>query len=365
MADNRVLDSKCPNCGAVVKWNSDLNKFNCDSCGSTFELADLKKNNNAAKDENNKNNGPVIEGFKNIELERIKEGEMDSYHCGNCGASIMTTPETVATKCPYCNNTAILKEKLESGVYPTKVIPFKKKKEDAVEGFLSLAKGKLFAPKNFHSRAHIADVSAVYVPFWLYDIDVNGNITFVSNEVRHWTSGDTAYTETKTFNTVVGGSVLYSKLPVDGSTKFDDGLMDSIEPFNYDDMVDYNHAYLSGYLAEKYDVEAEEALKRAVTRVNNTTEDEFRKRVRHGGATVVANNSHYSIKNYNFVMLPVWMVNIEFDGKFYTFAMNGDTGKVVGNIPISWGRAIGFSLLFFVIVAIVVFLGAFLIGGGI
>jgi hypothetical protein len=130
-------------------------------------------------------------------------------------------------------------------------------------------------------------------------------------------------------------------------------------------MVDYNHAYLSGFLAEKYDVEASVALDRAVKRVNNTTEDEFRKRVRHGGATVVSNNSHYSIKNYNFVMLPVWMVNIEFDGKFYTFAMNGDTGKVVGNIPISWGRAIGFSLLFFVVIALVVFLAAFLIGGGI
>lgn len=389
MADNRALDSKCPNCGNVLKWNPTAYAWKCEACDSTFSLEELqKRRNNAASSDNNvqvKKDEEVkvtedpslykekeefedhstIEGTVEVELESIKEGEMDEYHCGNCGASIMATPETVATKCPYCNNTTILKQKLDGGVFPTKIIPFKKVRKDAEEGFYNIAKGKLFAPKNFHTAAIIKDVSGVYVPFWIYDISANGDIVFRCTDSRSWTSGEYRHTEVKTFHTTVNGNVLYNKLPVDGSSHFDDGLMDSIEPFDYNELIDYNHAYLSGFLAEKYDVDQQKAFERAIARAKNSTVDTFKTRVRHQTSSAVKDKVTYKVQNVEFAMFPVWMVNIEYNGKFYTFAMNGQTGETVGNIPLSIPRVIGFTLLFFIIVAGILLGIAYMISGGI
>ncbi len=377
MADNRALDSKCPNCGNVLKWNPTAYAWKCEACDSLFTLEELQKRRNSAaatdnnvqvkKDEevtadNNQqfeDNSKVEEGVK-IELTAIKEGEMDEYHCGNCGASIMTTPETVATKCPYCNNTTILKQKLDGGVYPTKVIPFKKVRKDAEEGFYNIAKGKLFAPKDFHVASKIKDVSGVYVPFWIYDISANGDIIFSCTDTRSWTSGEYRHTEVKTFHTTINGDIKYVKLPVDGSSHFDDGLMDSIEPFDYNELKDYNHAYLSGFLAEKYDVNEQQAFARAVARAKASTIDTYGSKTRHQTETPIKDSVTYRIENVEFAMFPVWMVNIEYNGKFYTFAMNGQTGEIVGNIPISWGRVILFTSLFFIVVCAVLFL---LLGG--
>jgi hypothetical protein len=139
---------------------------------------------------------------------------------------------------------------------------------------------------------------------------------------------------------VRSGSLKFQQVPVDGSEKMDDTYMDSIEPFDYKGMVAFNTAYLSGYLAEKYDVDAEAALPRANERIKETIEDEFKKTVT-GYVTVSTESSAVQVSKgiVRYALFPVWMLNTKYKGEMYTFAMNGQTGKLIGKLPLDKGKA--------------------------
>lgn len=153
-----------------------------------------------------------------------------------------------------------------------------------------------------------------------------------------------------------GGKLNFNGVLVDGSTRFADDLMDSLEPFNYDELVEYNHAYLSGFLAEKYDVDSDKAIDRANKRVMNTAIDVMKESVLHQTRIVATNDMHVTKKDCDYILLPVWMVNVKYKNKDYTFAMNGQTGEIVGNIPIDIGKTIVISIILFAIIMTIVFL---------
>ncbi len=323
-----AADYKCPSCSAVLKYNPESNSWKCEYCGSEYRLEDLERNE------------------KKFEDLSIKETmDVDEYSCPNCGAQIVTDENTAATFCVYCGNTAIIKNRLTGMLKPTSVIPFKTTKEKAIETFLNFKKGKPFAPKEFGKKEQIEKITGVYVPFWLYDCLANGYFNGTGATVRTWTTGNYRYTKTDTYSIVREGNATFEKIPVDGSSKFDDDTMDSIEPFDYNGMVDFTPAYLSGFLAEKYDVDDKEAYKRAEYRIDNAMKSYISSTVSgYTSVTYSTQNINKDIKNIKYTLFPVWMLNIKYKDKMHLFAMNGQTGKFVGNIPIDWGK---FWLTFF------------------
>ena len=132
-----------------------------------------------------------------------------------------------------------------------------------------------------------------------------------------------------------GGTLGFEHVPVDGSTKIEDALMEAIEPFDFGEAVDFQAAYLAGYLADKYDVDSEESIKRANDRIRKSTEKAFAATVQ--GYTSVSPES-VSIRlqkgKIQYALYPVWLLNTSWNGKKYTFAMNGQTGKMTGEFPI-------------------------------
>lgn len=350
MADITALDNKCPACNAKVVWNPTEQKFKCEYCASQFTLEQMQQYNTAASLENNK----VDENFAKI---TSKDG-LDVYRCKNCGAEIIADQNTTATFCVYCGSTAILKEKIDSGIAPNYIIPFKNEKESTYDAFTKLFKGRPLTPNAFKDVNNIKKISGVYIPFWAYDIKSNGNITFHCEDVRSWNTYDYHYIETTTYSTTVDCDLDFNKVLADGSSRFPDDLMDSLEPFDYGHLVDYNHAYLSGFLAEKYDVNNDVAFTRASQRVMNTSISKARSACRHGTAVVSKNDLSIDNKKTYYILLPVWMVSIKYKNKDYIFAMNGDTGKIVGDIPISVGKTILWIFIFLIVFFLIGFLFA-------
>ena len=115
-------------------------------------------------------------------------------------------------------------------------------------------------------------------------------------------------------------------------------MMESIEPFDISQAVDFNTAYLAGYLANKYDVSAQQSQERANSRVRNTTEGAFASTVV-GYTTAVPVNTNIQLRNgkAKYALYPVWLLNTTWKGKKYTFAMNGQTGKMAGDLPMDKG----------------------------
>ena len=195
--------------------------------------------------------------------------------------------------------------------------------------------GKRLLPKIFKDQNHIDEIKGVYVPFWLFDTDVDAKVRYKATKVRTWSDSNYNYTKTSYFMVHRGGSIGFEDVPVDGSTKMADDLMESIEPFNCAEAVDFQTAYLAGYLADKYDVTAEESIDRANERVKKSTEQAFAETVI-GYETVTAENTSVQFHGgkARYALYPVWLLNTTWNGNRYTFAMNGQTGKFVGDLPV-------------------------------
>lgn len=348
---NRALDNKCPACGAPILYKPNLKKWKCDYCKSEFTLEEMKKYNNASNEKNN-----IKEEVKTEKQKEKDNTNYYEYNCKDCGAKIIADENTAATFCVYCGNTAILKEKLSGKFAPDMIIPFKNEKEKAIEAFKSLNKGRPLMPNFFNDEKNIEKIKGVYIPFWLYDVKVSGELDATSTTSTTWTVGDTVYTKTDTYRLEREGEMSFNKIPVDGSTRFDNDIMNTIEPFNYSELEEYNHAYLSGFLAEKYDVDEETSFKDAEERSLNSARDTIKDDMGMGIKTIV-NDTLASTKILTkYVLLPVWMINVKYKDKFYTFAMNGQTGEFVGNIPVDKKKAFIYGILTFIITFILVVL---------
>lgn len=352
MAKARAMDHKCPACGAPLFYVTKLAKWKCDYCDSEYTLDELKKLG-------------VIKEEKDTKEENVT---YDTYLCKDCGAEIIADENTASTFCLYCGNTAILKNKLSGEFKPDKLIPFKLVKEDAINAFKALKKGRPLLPKDFVSEKNIEKITGLYVPFWLYDITYSGNVVAKGTKVKSWTVGDTHYTQTDTYQVERDLSVGYRLVPVDGSEKFADDIMNTIEPFDYNELVDYNHAYLSGFLAEKYDVPKEKGYKIAKDRAYNSTLTEARQTMKgYSTIKITGNTLQDTMNNTKYALLPVFMVNVKYKDKYYLFAMNGQTGEFVGNMPISIGKVVAYASAIFVgviVIVMIISIVIFLLAGG-
>ncbi len=339
----KVLDNKCPSCGAAIHFKPELGLFKCDYCDSEYTAEQLKDMDKLKKEE--------VKEEKNKEKKSSDSySNYVNYNCPDCGAEIITDENTAATFCVYCGNTSIIKNRLSGEFAPKYIIPFKMEKNKAIDAFKSLRKGRPLVPKSFVSEKNIEKITGVYIPFWLYDIDVSGTVNAKATKVRTWRVGDTHYTKTDYYNVVRSGSMSYHRVPVDGSTRFNNDMMNSIEPFNYEKLIDYNHAYLSGFLAEKYDVSKDDAFNDAKNRTLNSTKDQMlSSMIGYSSKTITSNDLESVTNSTEYVLLPVWMVNVKYKDQFYLFAMNGESGKFIGNIPLDKKKALVLTIVILII----------------
>jgi len=274
------------------------------------------------------------------EWQEGEESGLRSYICKSCGGEIVGDETMGASSCPFCGNPIVLMGQFSGALRPDYVIPFKLDKKAAKEGLQKHLEGKRLLPKIFKDQNHIDEIKGVYVPFWLFDTDADASIRYRATNVRTWSDSDYNYTETSHYMVQRGGSIGFNQVPVDGSSKMADDLMESIEPFDFSEAVPFQTAYLAGYMADKYDVSAEESVERANERVKRSTEEAFADTVK-GYATVIPESSSIRLKGgtAKYALYPVWLLNTTWNGNQYTFAMNGQNGKFVGDLPVDKGAA--------------------------
>ena len=324
---------KCPCCNGAIEFDSQSQKMKCPYCDTEFEPETLASYDEALKEDGEET--PM--DWESSAGTEWQEGETEGLHiyvCESCNGEIVADETTGATFCPFCGNPVVVMKQFSGDLRPDCVIPFKLDKQAAMEALKKHCKGKLLLPKLFQDENHIEKIRGIYVPFWLFDTDAEANIRYRATRVRHWSDSDYDYTETKYYAVRRTGDIGFAHVPVDGSTKMEDALMESIEPFDFSEAVDFQTAYLSGFFADKYDVDSEQSVSRANERIRKSTEEAFAATVR-GYTTVVPEHTNIRLNNARakYALYPVWILNTQWEGKQYTFAMNGQTGKFVGNLP--------------------------------
>lgn len=334
MQTGSVLEYKCPCCGASLSFGADVQKMDCEYCGTTLEIDAVKAYSESLVTEEAQEEFTWTEEqgacFSESEQENVR-----SFVCPACGGEIMTDANTAATFCPYCENPTILPGRVSQQLKPDAVLPFKKTKEDAKAAFLALCKGKPLLPKMFTQEHRLEKITGIYVPFWLYNCGASFQGSYKGTRSHSWSDSKYHYTRTEHYLLNRASNARFRLIPMDASKKMDDAIMESIEPFDFSQMADFEMAYLSGYFADKYDVESEAGKGRVKERVSATMNEQLAYSFS-GYSGVIPTSQQLSVEHTEakYVLLPVWMLHTRYQDKTYVFAMNGQTGKMTGTFPI-------------------------------
>ena len=328
---SELQEFKCPNCESSITFDSNLQKMKCPYCDAEFAVASLRSylNDSQEPKQDDMNWGNDSGTWQEDELSGLR-----AYVCHSCGGEILTGEHTVATSCPFCDNPVVMKELVAGDWRPAAVIPFILDKEAAKTALREHYGGKRFLPKAFKNENHIDEIQGIYVPFWFFDADANTSITYHTTRDECWSDSTYHYTRTKHYRVIRKGTVRFRNVPVDGSSKLDDRLMESIEPFRMEGAVNFETAYLAGYLADKYDVNREYTRVRANARIKTSALKSLRSDL-YGYTTSEEVSAVVQMENsrFRYVLCPVWLLNTTWREKKYTFAMNGQTGKLAGDLP--------------------------------
>ncbi len=260
--------------------------------------------------------------------------EVVGYTCTNCGAQVVTDKLTVATSCQYCGSSVVVDQRLTGGMKPGFVIPFKVKAEDLPQKLTDFYAERPLLPDNFFYDNQVGEVQGIYVPFWLYDGTVKGSARYEGTDTRVYVMGKYDVTETDFFHCDRAGTMSFDNIPVDASERIDDDLMDSIEPFDYKKMKPFKAGYLTGFVAERFDQSPRQVLDRASLRMGNSAESAMESTVSHSNVTLLSSDFKVEDPAVSYVLLPVYLFNCEYRGKHYRYAVNGQSGKIVGEVPI-------------------------------
>ena len=351
----QVTNYQCPACTGPLHFVGASGKLECEYCGASYEVAEIEAlyaekeekaaaAQQAAEEANAGQNPPSEDGdawdTSGFSEDWGTEGDgMRAYSCPSCGAELICDENTAATSCPYCGNPTVVPGQFSGQLRPDFIIPFKLSKEDAVKALKDHYKGKILLPKSFTQENHVQEIQGVYVPFWMFDGEAEGDARYEATRSHTYRSGDYEITETEHYDIYRAGFISFEKIPADASSKMPDDHMDSIEPYDYQELKPFSTAYLPGFLADKFDVTVEQCRQRADQRCAGTLSATLRDTVT-GYHTCTLIHESVSLKRgkVHYALMPVWMLNTKWKGKDFLFAMNGQTGKLVGDLPVSWGK---------------------------
>ena len=350
-----MMEYECPHCGGMVAFDTASQKLKCPYCDTEFDVDAMQTLEHEMKEE--KQDAFAWESAAGGEWTPEETSKMRVYICQSCSGEIVAEETEGAMSCPYCGNNVVVKEQFSGDLKPDYIIPFKLDKEAAKKKLKEHFTGKKLLPKAFQSENKLEEIKGMYVPFWLFDADAEGEVRYKGTRVQTWQDSNYVYTRTSFYDIVRGGNVSFARIPVDGSSKMPDDLMESIEPFDFSEAVPFKPAYMAGFLADRYDVTAEDSKERANARIRQSTLDVLDADITGGYATKSPIGSYVNLSNSSakYALYPVWVMTTKWRDDVFLFAMNGQTGKMVGNLPMDKGLYWKHHIKWTVILAIIIF----------
>lgn len=344
--DQTTVTYQCPNCCAGLIFDAAKGKFACEFCLSDFDKHELDEAGSAEKARE-----------KQEQDEAFRE-QMQAYFCPSCGAEVMTDGETVADFCYYCHNPVVISDKLSGAFRPDKVIPFKFGKQQAIEKFLKYAKSHRFVPKDYFCAEQVDKITGVYYPFWVTDADSSAAINAEGTRIRTWIVGNVKYTETTRLEFEREGEIHFEDIVTSALSTEDKEMLEGVLPYPSDSLEEFSMPYLTGFVAKKRDVERETLGEEVRERMQDYADRLLRGTI-DGQVSKTAPRMQIHKSHWEYALMPVWVLTYrDKEGQIYKYAMNGYTGKVYGELPISKVKlALTFAAIMAAVAAVIFALG--------
>lgn len=369
---------KCPNCASELRFDADSGICFCDKCGTSYNISDISVNtvNDIKKSENELHETKVLihspkthrnstssskDDEKTTEnIEPTMNFSAIKNTCASCGAEILTDSRTLIDYCVYCGSQNFVSDKVDNIYKPSALIRFYFDEDGAIQSFLEWARTRNDALIGFWNKNNIKRLRGFFIPYWLYDVDCEMDLDAIvsSREVESDEYEVTTYQNLYKSN--MKRNIRWRNIEYYASRKFPRSFFKSIDYYDFDLLIPFNEKYLKGFYADCYD-EPEKSFTEQIRRdlkqsVISTYEAEA-KNIFRGFQTCSVKENRTKVKKFvaKYVLLPVWILEYEYDGEIYTFAINGQTGDVVGDYPEGKLRRFIKAALFFALASFVLF----------
>lgn len=352
----------CTSCGADLKYQPGTTRLVCQYCGAENEIPHIEE---------------AIEelDFHAYLHKKSDDAEQMVAHfvqCDSCGASCTLEENVTASNCPYCGTPLVVGHAHdESVIQPRSLLPFKLDKNEALAAFKEWVRKRWFAPGDLKKASLNFDhFKGVYIPYWTYDTDTyssyvgqRGDYYYVT---EHYTTTEDGKSVTKTRQvrkirwSFASGHVreAFDDILTVASKTLPSNRIEALEPWDLANLVPFDKSYLSGFIAEKYQVDLEEGFERA----KEVAERRIRQRVKRdiGGdeQRITRVNTQYNNISFKHLLLPVFVCAYRFKDKSYQFLVNGRTGEVQGDHPVSWIKIAALVVGVLAVVGIAILIGS-------
>lgn len=346
---------KCPNCNGALEYNPITDEMECVHCGGGYTMQEMEAGNQKQFDYASQNpsvaywneygmSAARVESEDHIEENNIyAEPEMMEckiYTCTSCGAELSVNDTEVSTYCAYCGQPTIVYSRVSQEQMPKYILPFRITREQALD-IVRERFGKGFLVPKEIKNFDVENVKGIYVPYFLFDAYYydNQRITFSEGV------GDKKKTRFVDFE----AECEFKKISCDASKRLNDESTQRLEPFNLDELREFEPAYLSGFYADRYDLSARQLTNTVVRRCKELFDAEMKRQVRNENAAVLKSKPKHTIRNSEYALLPVWFLTFRYKNEPYTMLVNGQTGKAVGAVPCNKAKA---GILFAIIAVV-------------
>ncbi len=323
-----VIAYQCKSCGAELAYQADKGAFVCQYCGSSYTKDELESTEKSTTQQD-------VERENAQPQQEDKTAEALLYHCPNCGGEVITDATTAATQCYYCHSPVVLSGRLSGEFLPKYIIPFQFDREAALERFYSWTKSKFYLPKDFYSDKQVENLSGIYFPYWIIDADSNVHYSATCENTTSWRSGNHRHTRHQVYHCVREGNVHLEDVVKTALTKASKRLIENVQPFDEQSMEPFSMTYLSGFQAEKRDIAQEDIREEVLNDIKFYSKKTIESSLSGYDSTAESGYQCTPTKiGWDYGLLPVWAMTYLYKGKTFYFAMNGQSGKICGKLPV-------------------------------
>jgi DNA-directed RNA polymerase subunit RPC12/RpoP len=342
---------KCPACGGALRYNPSDRRFNCEYCGSSFDDVDIKEK-EAARE------------IKTVTADTSgAEGESTIYTCPSCGAELVTDETTAATQCYFCHNPVVLTGRLSAEWKPDSVLPFTVDRETAKAELSHWIRKHRYVPADFKSEKNLDSITGIYYPYWLADYDADASFEGEGIKVSTSTTPSYIITTRHHYRVERRGMIKFKNIQRSALGKADHKLADGVQPYRYDELKSFNNSYLSGFFAEKRDIERGEVSESVESECKGYVKSLLTRDCAYATLTGSA-EAKFTGSDYRYTLLPAWIMtyrNKRGDNKTYYYAMNGQTKAVCGMLPVDKKKLLLHSGILFGVITLLMLLGGYFI----
>ena len=397
-----IINYKCPACGAPIEFNPRLGKFKCGYCFTehteeelTAYLEQLQAKAAAAAGANAASKAGSASGdasaagsaaaaaaagagaapgsgSTSADTQGGTSGDgggntgngqqtVKVYQCANCGAEVVAGDTSTASFCYYCHSPVVITDRLQGEFKPDRIIPFKVDKKTAVQKFLEWAGKKKFTPNDFTSEMQQEKITGMYLPYWQADIDAKVDYHAVGVTVTRWTSGDRDYVKTDKYKIDRTGDIAVNNLQKLAFSKIDESLLNTITPYDESEIKNFSAGYLAGFFAEQYTEDKAAVTPALMTQAKSTAAALIRESTSCAHFESEKDATSYTVRAQRYVLLPSWILTYIYHGKPYVFAVNGQTGKTCGELPLDKAKVALTSGILGLVFGTLMFLGGMFI----